>query len=162
MENAARLDAGEGRRTDGAALEQPTGRMEGGGPVPGSEEARDEEMPAMEPVLQQMVQPLPELPGGSGVVMLGTTLGKASASGQVAVASGPPIERVSQAIVLRGIPEHFICAEHEEEGVWQEQLDLSGAINADLQHATQLHWQEQHNITRVSTLPALVRFLLRS
>ena len=33
-----------------------------------------------------------------------------------------------------------------EEEIWQEQLDLGGAIDTDLQRIVQLHWQEQHNV----------------
>ena len=66
-------------------------------------------VPVMEPVLQAMVQPVPERPEGSGVVTPGTTLGEAGASGEVAVGSmgglgagpsGPSNEGVSQAVVL--------------------------------------------------------------
>ena len=53
--------------------------------------------------------------------------------------SGPPDGGASWAVVQRGVPEDFVRAEHEEEEIWQEQLDLGGAINADLQRAMQPH-----------------------
>ena len=41
-------------------------------------------------------------------------------------------------------------------GLRQEQLDLGAKIDTDLQLVVQLHWQEQHNVNRVSALPAPV------
>ena len=70
-ENAARPGAGEGERTDGAALEQPAGRVERVDPVPEPEVARDEgamtELVAMPVVMPaqlavESVQPMVEMP----------------------------------------------------------------------------------------------------
>ena len=93
--------------------------MEREGPVLEPEEASDEgatmvaEIPAMgpvmEPAMQVRVQPALERPEDSGVVMPGTALGEASASGLIAVGSvaglgagpsGPSNEGLSQAVVL--------------------------------------------------------------
>ena len=102
---------------------------------------------------------------GSCVVASSTALGEAGASGQIAVGSGgdlgvclsgPPGGGASWAVMQRGVPEDFVRAEHEEEEIWQEQLDLGGAIDTDLQRIVQLHWQEQHNVNLVSALPAPV------
>ena len=107
-------------------------------------------MPAVEPVVIA-----PERPKGSGVVASSTALGEAGPSGHFATTSGgslgagpsgPPSEGASWAVIQRGIPEDFVRAERMEEEIWQEQLDLGGAIDTDLQRIVQLHWQEQHNI----------------
>ena len=104
---------------------------------------------------------------GSSVVAPNAALGEAGASSQIAAASksglkvglsGPANQGVSWAVVPRGVPKDFVCAKHVEEEIWQEQLDLSGSKNANLQRAVQSHWQEKHNITRVSILPAPVHF----
>jgi len=106
---------------------------------------------------------------GSSVVAPNAALGEAGASSQIAAASksglevglsGPADQGVSWAVVPRGVPKDFVCAKHEEEEIWQEQLELGGTINADLQRAVQRHWQEAHNVTRVSALPAPVHFQL--
>ena len=167
-------------------MERPVGQVERVGPVPELEVARDEgaatepaAMPAVmlvQPVVEP-AQPVTEVPEaavpewseGSSVVASSTALDEAGASGQMAAASGGGLgagpsglsgEGVSWAVVQRGVPEDFVRAKHEEEEIWQEQLELGGTINADLQRAVQRHWQEAHNVTRVSALPAPVHFQL--
>ena len=130
-------------------------------PVPEPEVARDEGAmmePAVMPVqpVAEPVQPevevletaAPGQPERSGVLASSAAHGEAGTSGQIAAGSrsglgaGASGEGVSQAVVLRGVPKDFVRAEHEEGEVWQEQLELGGAINADLQCAVQSHWQE--------------------
>jgi len=69
---------------------------------------------------------------------------------------------VSWALVQPGVPEDFVCAEREEDEVWQAQLDIGGQIDACLQHVLQLHWQEEHNVTTVGALPSFCSFLIMS
>jgi len=73
-----------------------------------------------------------------------------------------PIEGVSWAVVQRGILDEFILSEHEEDEIWQEQLDLGSATDADLQRVVQCHWQEAYNVNQVGALSVPTRFLLCS
>jgi len=96
-----------------------------------------------EPVVMPVAKPVavPPRPEGSCVVASSTALGEAGANGQIAAGSagnlgvGPsrlPDGGASWAVMQRGIPEDFVRAEHEEEEIWQERLNLGGAIKADL------------------------------
>ena len=53
------------------------------------------------------------------------------------------------------VPKDFVHAEYEEDEIWQVQLNLGDTMDADIQRVLQLHWQEKHNVNRVSALPAL-------
>jgi hypothetical protein len=93
--------------------------------------AEAQTVPVVEPVAP-VVEPVvmaPERPEGSGMVASSTALGEDGTSGRTAAvsegnlragSSGPPVGGASWAVVQRGVPEDFICAEREEEEIWLE------------------------------------------
>ena len=95
---------------------------------------------------------VPERFEGPGEVASNVTLGKVGTSGRITAASEgglwaesseQPSEGISWAIVQPGVPVDFVRVEHEEDEIWQEQLNLGGKMEDDIQCVLQLHWQEK-------------------
>ena len=112
-------------------------------------------------------QVVPERLEDLAEIALNAMISEASTSCHVAAASegglgaglsGQPIEGISWMIVQPGVPEDFLRTEHEEDEIWQVQLDLGEVMDTDLQRVLQVHWEEKHNVNRVGALPAPVHF----
>ena len=84
----------------------------------------------------------PEQFESSGEVASNATLGEVSSSGRITAASKgglgarpfeQPSEGISWAIVQPEVLEYFVCAEREEDEIWQAQLDLGNKMDTNIQ-----------------------------
>src|SRR6185503_3167132 len=130
--DATRPGTGGEERTDGAALEQPVGQVERGGPVPEPTEARDEGATVVESVVKPVLRPAPEvvpvvpvvemIPKDEPEVM---ALRQSEGPEQIALSTAPDAAGVAPssewAMVQHRGASDFSRNKQEEEEVWKAQ-----------------------------------------